>query len=221
MVGNKRGKRLAKYEPSYVVFDLETTGINSNTDRIVEVAGIKVVGGKVEDTFSTLVNPERSIPKRATMVNGITDEMVAGAPKINHALDEFLSFSENHILVGHNIHTFDMKFIYNATEELYGGVIDNDYIDTLYLSRKVLPQLRHHKLVDLSAYFHISSEGAHRALNDCWMNQKCYEELGKLQSNITVEICPKCGGELMKRNGKFGEFFGCGNYPECRYTRNI
>ena len=89
------------------------------------------------------------------------------------------------------------------------------------MSRSCLPELSHHKLVDVASYFHISAEGAHRALNDCIMNQKCYEEMGKLQANQKLELCPRCGGELRKRNGKFGEFFGCSNYPACRYTRNI
>lgn len=216
-----KGRRLAKYVPDYVVFDLETTGTSVVNDDIIEISAIKVEAGKVADTFSTLVNPGRRIPYYATAVNGITDEMVEDAPLLDQALGDFLEFAGNSILVGHNIQSFDLNFIYDAAMSLFGVVVDNDFIDTLHMSRSCLPQLKHHKLVDIAAYFHISSEGAHRALNDCVMNQKCFEELGKLQCNIEVEVCPRCGGELKKRNGRFGEFYGCSNFPKCRFTKNI
>lgn len=216
-----KGKRLVKYVPDYVVFDLETTGVDVIKDDIIEISAVKVLGGKVADTFSTLVNPGRPIPYYATQVNGITDEMVEDAPDIREALADFLAFAGDAVLVGHNIQSFDLNFVSNAAEGLFGKTVENDYIDTLYMARSCLPELSHHKLVDVASYFHISAEGAHRALNDCIMNQKCYEELGKLQANQKLELCPRCGGELRKRNGKFGEFFGCSNYPACRYTRNI
>lgn len=216
-----KGKRLVKYVPDYVVFDLETTGVDVIKDDIIEISAVKVLGGKVADTFSTLVNPGRPIPYYATQVNGITDEMVEDAPDIREALADFLAFAGDAVLVGHNIQSFDLNFVSNAAEGLFGKTVENDYIDTLHMARSCLPELSHHKLVDVASYFHISAEGAHRALNDCIMNQKCYEELGKLQANQKLELCPRCGGELRKRNGKFGEFFGCSNYPACRYTRNI
>lgn len=216
-----KGKRLVKYVPDYVVFDLETTGVNVIKDDIIEISAVEVLGGKVADTFSTLVNPGRPIPYYATQVNGITDEMVEDAPDIREALADFLAFAGDAVLVGHNIQSFDLNFVSNAAEGLFGKTVENDYIDTLYMARSCLPELSHHKLVDVASYFHISAEGAHRALCDCIMNQKCYEEMGKLQANQKLELCPRCGGELRKRNGKFGEFFGCSNYPACRYTRNI
>lgn len=221
MTERNKGKRLAKYVSDYVVFDLETTGISVAKDDIIEISAVKVKDGQVVDTFSTLVNPGRSIPYYATEVNGITDEMVKDAPDIREALRNFLEFAGNQVLVGHNIQSFDLNFVYDTALGLFGKTVDNDYIDTLYMARNCLPQLKHHKLVDVAAYFHIGTEGAHRALNDCIMNQKCFEELGKIQGNIPMEICPRCGGELKKRNGKFGEFWGCSNYPSCRFTKNV
>lgn len=215
-----KGKRLVKYVPDYVVFDLETTGVSAIKDDIIEISAVKVLGGEVADTFSTLVNPGRPIPYYATQVNGITDEMVEDAPDIREALTDFLAFAGDAVLVGHNIQSFDLNFVSNAAEGLLGKTVENDYIDTLYMARSCLPELPHHKLVDVASHFHISVEGAHRALNDCIMNQKCFEEMGKLQANQKLDLCPRCGGELRRRNGKFGEFFGCSNYPACRYTRN-
>ena len=224
MEKQKRGNRLSGYRSDYVVFDLETTGLSPEIDEIIEISAIKVKKGKVEGHFSTLVNPNRRIPAAASQVNGITDEMVKDAPKLKDALESFLSFIGKEILVGHNIHSFDMKFLNHAMEELYGKNVSNDYIDTLYMARSCL-KLSHHRLTDLAAYFHISTEGAHRALNDCMMNQKCYEEMGKLMKETgsqlpETESCPRCGGQLMKRSGRFGTFYGCSNFPRCRYTRN-
>lgn len=216
-----KGKRLAKYVPDYVVFDLETTGTSVIKDDIIEISALKVERGEIVATYSTLVNPGRNIPGYATAVNGITDEMVKDAPDIEEALTGFLEFTGKDVLVGHNIQSFDLNFIYDAAMSLLGTVVDNDFIDTLPMSRSCLPQLKHHRLVDIASYFHISSEGAHRALNDCIMNQKCFEELAKIQAEIKMEICPRCGGELKRRNGRFGEFYGCSNFPNCRYTKNI
>lgn len=221
MENTGRGKQLAKYVPDYVVFDLETTGISCINDEIIEISAIKVEKGVVTDTYSTLVNPGRGIPFQATRVNGITDEMVADAPCIETALRGFLEFARGQVLVGHNIRTFDLKFIDQAAQKYFGITVDNDFIDTLPMARRCLPKLGHYKLVDLAAYYGISADGAHRALNDCVMNQKCFEELAKIQVDLPLETCPKCSGELIRRKGKFGEFFGCGNYPKCRFTRNI
>lgn len=215
-----KGKQLVNYVPDYVVFDLETTGVSCIKDAIIEISAVKVRKGKIIDTFSTLVNPDRPIPTAATAVNGITNDMVADAPYLKDVLGDFLEFIGNDILVGHNIHCFDTNFIYDAALDLFGKPVTNDFIDTLFMARKCLPKLGHHRLVDVAEHFQISTTGAHRALNDCIMNQKCYEELGKLQKGIEVIICPKCGGEMIRRKGKFGEFYGCSNYPACRHTMN-
>lgn len=215
------GRRLAKYVPDYVVFDLETTGVSSQRDEIIEISAVKVKNGAVVETYSTLVNPGRPIPGAASAVNHITDEMVAGAPDIAAALPQFLAFVGDCVLVGHNIQSFDLSFLNRASSDLYGKTLENDYIDTLYMARSCLPQLKHHRLVDLASHFGISAEGADRALNDCLMNQKCFEEMAKLLKDMNTGVCPKCGGELVRRKGKFGEFYGCSSYPACRFTKTI
>ena len=145
------------------------------------------------------------------------------APDIKTVMAQFMEFIGDGVLVGHNIHTFDTNFIYDAAWEAFGKELSNDYIDTLYMARRCLPELSHHRLTDVAAYFQIETKGAHRALADCLMNQKCFEELGKLQkSGEDKELtCPKCGGTLLKRKGRFGEFYGCEEFPRCRFTRNI
>lgn len=178
MLGKTKGKQLVEYVPDYVVFDLETTGISCYKDSVVEISALKVIGGVEEEEFSSLVNPQRSIPYDASRVNGITDAMVADAPLFNDVLMKFIDFTEGMTLVGHNIHSFDLKFIYRDSEKFYGGIPGNDYVDTLRLARKYLPQLKRHSLTVLAEYYGISTQGAHRALNDCHMNQQVYEQLG-------------------------------------------
>ena len=219
-----KGKRLNQYVPDYIVFDLETTGISIQHDTIIEISAIKVKGGKVIEEFSTLVNPGRLIPAAATAVNGITNAMVAGAPGLEEVMKAFLEFIGDGILVGHNIHSFDTNFVYDAALEYCGKQLCNDYVDTLYLARQNLPQLPKHSLGAVAQYFHISTDGAHRALNDCRMNQAVFEALGKIKTERTsapVKMCPVCGCELIRRKGRFGEFLGCSSVPGCRYTENI
>ena len=218
-----KGKRIGGYPPDYIVFDLETTGVNPDMDDIIEISALKVQGHKVTGEYSSLVNPGRHIPAGATAVNGITDEMVKDAPDIKTVMADFLEFIGDGVLVGHNIHTFDTNFIYDAAWDAFGKEIGNDYIDTLYMARRCLPELSHYKLTDIAGHFRIETKGAHRAMADCLMNQKCFEELGKLQKDAGEEgpACPKCGGMLIRRKGKFGEFYGCDSFPRCRFTRNI
>lgn len=174
-MSTQKGTLINKYTPDYVIFDLETTGISPNYDEVIEISALKVKGGEVVNEFNTLVNPGRKIPFGATKVNGITNAMVAEAPAFSHVLAEFLDFAEGLVLVGHNIARFDMKFIWRDAEQYFGEIPQNNYVDTLQVARKHLPKMDHHRLVDLAEYYGISSEGAHRALNDCYMNQKVYE----------------------------------------------
>lgn len=227
MLSNNPGKKINEFVESYIVFDLETTGVSSRKDEIIEISAIKVIDGKVAGEFSYLVNPLIHIPERASMVNGITDDMVSDAPTIEPVLMEFIDFIEDYPLVGHNIANFDMKFIYRYMRNLYGKVMDNDFIDTLPLSRQVLPQLTSYKLVSLAQYYDISTIGAHRALNDCAMNQMVYERLRSESSKSSCgqqkgqKLCPICDRAMKLRSGHYGQFWGCSGYPGCTYTENI
>ncbi|MCR4787566.1 MAG: topoisomerase DNA-binding C4 zinc finger domain-containing protein [Lachnospiraceae bacterium] len=223
MLGNTYGNRLTEYLNDYVVFDLETTGTSCYTDRVVEISAIKVINNEIAEEFSSLVNPEQKIPYFASQVNGITDDMVADAPLFEEALQDFLEFIGDLPLVGHNIHCFDMKFIYRDSMEFYGAVPGNDYVDTLYLARMCLPELDHHTLSDLASHYGISTEGAHRALADCRMNRMVYEKLGEHLVSHTLDFpkCPKCGNIMVKRSGKYGSFMGCSGYPNCRHTEKL
>lgn len=228
MLGNTQGKLLNEYTEDYVVFDLETTGVSPYNDEVIEISAVKARKGKVVEEFSELVNPKRTIPFAASRVNNITDDMVSDAPFFDEVLRHFLEFVGEDVLVGHNIQSFDMKFIYRDCERYFHQLITNDYVDTLILAKRCFPEWRHRRLGDLADYYGISTQGAHRALADCRMNQRVFELLGKEMNTETkktldsnVKTCPLCNLPLKKRNGRYGEFWGCTGFPNCRYTENI
>ncbi len=243
MLGNIEGKQLYKYTADYVLFDLETTGISCNTDEVIEISALKVRNGRIADEFSELVNPGMPIPYAASRVNNITDRMVKDAPHFNEVLEQFVDFAGDDVLVGHNICTFDMKFIYRDCERYFGKTLSNDYIDTLRLAKVIFPDWKHRRLSDLAEYYGISTDGAHRALADCKMNQQVFEHMGKELSKQSAEqstensmeqnsgtsaenenpikFCPECNMPMQKRNGRYGQFWGCTGFPRCRHTENI
>lgn len=228
MLGNTQGKLLNEYIEDYVVFDLETTGVSPYNDEVIEISAVKARKGKVVEEFSELVNPKRTIPFAASRVNNITDDMVSDAPFFDEVLRHFLEFVGEDVLVGHNIQSFDMKFINRDCERYFHQLITNDYVDTLILAKRCFPEWRHRRLGDLADYYGISTQGAHRALADCRMNQRVFELLGKEMNTETkktldsnIKTCPLCNLPLKKRNGRYGEFWGCTGFPNCRYTENI
>lgn len=179
MLGKKEGKRLYDYVPNYVVFDLETTGLNVKKDAVIEISAVRVRGQEIVDEFTTLVNPCRPIAPGASRVNGITDEMVEDAPTFDIALAEFMDFAQDEVLIGHNIANFDIKILNRDAKNYWNKIVTNDYLDTLSMARMHLPQLKHHRLVDVAMHYGISTQGAHRALNDCKMTQQVFERLSR------------------------------------------
>ena len=97
-------------------------------------------------------------------------------------LQSFKNFVGNDIIIGHNVN-FDINFIYDSMKKNLGEYLTNDYIDTLRLSRQVLPYLRHHKLDDLIKYFNLKSRNEHRALNDCVLTNQVYIKLCEILTN--------------------------------------
>ena len=121
-----------------------------------------------------------------------------------------------------------MKFLYRDCEKYFNRTLTNDYVDTLMLAKMAFPEWKHRRLGDLAEHYGIPTEGAHRALTDCRMNQQVFELLAKeLQRSRTpgrkpdVKICSACGLPMKKRTGRYGEFWGCTGYPVCRHTENV
>lgn len=218
-------KALFEYTNEYVIFDLETTGLDPDVDAIIEISALKVKDGEIIDEFSTLVNPCMHIPYEASCVNGIVDDMVKDAPKIEEALKDFIAFVGNNVLMGQNIKRFDLRFIQRDAVRYFGKSLTNDYVDTLFVAQRYLPELDSYSLESLADYYDISYDGAHRALADCRINKKVYDCLAKEMANPSeaakrVPVCPRCGNLLKKRNGMYGEFWGCASFPDCRFTKD-
>ena len=136
-----------KHPNRVVVWDCETTGLShKNGDKMVQVAAIEVVDGEIKGEYTTLINPERTIPKRASDVHNITDEKVKDAPIFKDMSEEFLAFLGDAPLVAHNA-TFDMGFLNAELKHIGKDPIGSDRkIDTLKMARKVLPDLETHTL---------------------------------------------------------------------------
>ncbi len=157
----------------YVVFDLETTGLNKYDDKIIEIGAIKYINGVESEKFHTYVNPQRHIPSAATNINGISDRDVKNAPKAEKALSDFLSFIDNYTLIAYNS-DFDMGFIQIECSNSLGKTVKNDVIDALPLARKYLPQLPNKKLVTVKNYFNLDV-GSHNAIDDCIVTNHLYQ----------------------------------------------
>lgn len=169
----------SKYD--YVVFDIETTGLHPDSDQICEIAAIGVKDGLPQGLFSTLVAIEGSMPEAAGRVNGITDDMLKGAPAIGDALDAFLDFiGEDAVLAGHNIASFDIPFVANAAAKSGRVFIYPYVIDTLEAARELWPDLPSRSMDSLRGILGIERRDAHRALADC------YDELAVLNAELSV-----------------------------------
>jgi len=158
------GNSTESLDGSFVVFDLETTGLSNVTEKITEIGAVKVLDGKIVDRFSTFVNPEKPIPQNIVELTSITDEMVADAPKINEILPSFLDFCEGSVLVAHNA-KFDTGFIKVAAKEC-GLTYNFSHLDTLMLARCMYPELSNHKLNTLTKHLNVVLENHHRAVDD-------------------------------------------------------
>ncbi len=174
-----KGKSLIEILDNYIVFDIETTGLDSSYDEIIEIAALKVKNNKVISQFHSLIKPTQEIDEYITELTGITNEMVADAPSIQQILPKFVEFVGNDILVGHNVN-FDINFVYDylCRNEFEG--LKNNFIDTMRLARKLLPELQHHRLIDLAMFFNVDASNNHRSLKDCEITLNIYEKLKEL-----------------------------------------
>lgn len=159
---------------SFVCIDLETTGLNPKTDRIIEIGAVKVKKGQIVDTFLSFVNPERELTQRVTELTGITGEDVNGAPKIQDIFPMFHGFLGDYVLLGHSVN-FDYAFLKKAAVN-QRFTFEKRAVDTLKLARWYLSGLEHKNLEFLCEYYGIPHQ-AHRALEDAKATVCLYEKL--------------------------------------------
>ncbi|HNM27657.1 MAG TPA: exonuclease domain-containing protein, partial [Saprospiraceae bacterium] len=157
----------------YAIIDVETTGGQARYERITEIAIVLHDGDRVVDTFSTLLNPERSIPWNITQLTGITDDMVAHAPKFYEVARKIVEMTEGKIFVAHNV-SFDYHFVREEFARL-GFEFNRKQLCTVRLARKVFPGLPSYSLGNLKRHFGIHAEQSHRALDDTLATARLFE----------------------------------------------
>ena len=150
---------------SFVVFDTETTGLNTQMDKLIEISAVRVGNGKITEAFDTFVDPAMPIPAKVVELTGINDGMVAGAPDPDTALKQFLEFAGDRVLVAHNAHGFDIPILQAAARRA-GVEFRNPYIDSLPMAQALYPGLGNYKLDTVNKYLELPKFNHHRAGDD-------------------------------------------------------
>ncbi len=170
-----KSKIIASKKKIYAIVDLETTGGMAKRDKITEIGIVLFDGEKVIDQYQTLVNPGRSIPPEITRITGITNEMVADAPKFYEVAKNVVEMTEGAIFVAHNVR-FDYSFLKEEFGSL-GYTFTKRQLCTVRLSRKTFPGLRSYSLGNLIKHFGISVDARHRALDDAMATTELLERI--------------------------------------------
>ncbi len=174
----------------FACLDCESTGLNSQNDRIIEIACVIFTFDRIIDTFETLINPEIPIPEASQKIHNISEQMVRGKPTIEKVLPKLLEFLNHHIVVGHGI-SFDLDLIAQAANR-YGICFqkrNSRCIDTLRLAR-LYGESPINSLEKLRQHFNIAAIGSHRAMSDVMVNIEVFKYLVK-SFKTTEEIMQK------------------------------
>jgi len=164
----------------YVVFDIETTGLSTTNDRIVEIGAVKVEDGQIIDEFEMLMNPGVPIPPQVSAINNIYDDMVEDKPLPGVVLYKFYELIKDvDFLVGHNAKRFDYPFLESEFDRHYVNYEPMQVKDTVWFARSKVKGLRSYSLAALCRVFNIENVNAHRALSDVYATHYVYLELLK------------------------------------------
>ena len=200
-----RGRSAEPLDGTFIVFDLETTGLNPASEEITEIAAVRVVEGEIRDSFQTYVNPHKPIPAEITELTGISDETVADAPDLDKAVPEILAWAGEgqYPLVAHNA-GFDMGFLRTACQRL-GIEREFTSIDTLEMSRLMLPHMHKFKLNILAKELQVGPFEHHRASEDAAVLGRIYVKLLKrlreeMHAVTTADINPVLAATTDRKN---------------------
>lgn len=167
----------------FICFDLETTGLNAQSDKIIEIGAIRVKNKEIVEEFCTFVDPKIPLSDKTTELTGITNDMVSGAPEEKEALEKFIEFcGENAVLVAHNAN-FDVSFI-KATCARIKKDFNFTYIDTVPMSRALIMSVKNHKLDTIAKFLKIPEFNHHRALSDATALAHVFNALVKMANEI-------------------------------------
>lgn len=179
-ISRRKRKSSASFD-SYVVVDLETTGLSFTEDEIIEIGAILVKDKQIEASYSALIKPNKKLPASIQSLTGISNEMLDVEGRVlSEVIPEFLTFVEDLPIVSHNVN-FDYGFLRLACQNLNLPLLSNRSIDTLSLARRLLDDVRDFKLQTLVEYFNIETDTKHRSLADCISTHMVYEKLIEIQ----------------------------------------
>ena len=195
----------------YVAFDLETTGLSSKNDQIIEIGAVIMKEGQELDRFQCFVAPSGPLKKETTELTGITDEMLQGAPTLEDAIDRFLQFAGDRVLVAHNA-DFDTSFLYEACKKL-DIAYNFTSVDTLALSQNLMTQLNRHKLNILADALGLPEFNHHRALADA---VTCGAVMGKF-----TQMLRERGIDTLKQVNPYMETIRAQVRKDDRYAQHI
>ncbi len=163
---------------SYIVFDIETTGLDTSNDRIIEIGAVKVKNGEIIEVFEELINPGFPIPFKITQITGIDDNLVESANYPGVALQLFKNFiKDTDYIIGHNAKRFDYPFL--QSEYRRNGIRFDEVIckDTIWEAKRRFRRLPGYSLRRLCDHFGITNRNAHRALSDVYATHELYLKL--------------------------------------------
>lgn len=176
----KRARKRSLKEDSYIVLDVETTGLSCAVHEIIEIAALSIVHDAVEAELSMLVQCQTSLPENISKLTGITDKMLQqqGIP-LYQALLQFIAFVGNRSIVCHNA-AFDFGFLHAACQRVGLSMFHNPCIDTLTLARRKVFDVVDYKLNTVADHFSMDTSNHHRALADCYLTYGIYKKLNEL-----------------------------------------
>ena len=165
-----------KWVEDYVLLDIETTGLSPQNDDIIEIGAIRVRENKITDTYTSLIKTDRILPRFITNLTGITNQMLDKGKDIDFVLEEFLDFIQDDTLMGHNVR-FDLGFLKNKYKRYAKIDLNNNWIDTIQIAKKIVPEAPNYKLGTLARFFNINYDNAHRGLEDVKITYEVYNRL--------------------------------------------
>lgn len=163
----------------FICIDCETTGLDFEKDRVIEVAFVRFRGKEIIESYETLIDPECLIPESSVAIHNITQEMVQGKPKLVDVLPDLLQRIGRHTIIGHGV-PFDIALLAQGAKiaELPCQLQSNTVIDTLRMAR-LYGESPINSLEQLRQHFHIADQGAHRAMSDVIVNVEVFRFLAR------------------------------------------
>lgn len=161
-----KGKNTIILPRDFCVVDIETTGLVPEYDSILQISSLKIRNMEIVDTFKSNVYYPKEVDDFITQISKITTSMVKSAPTIDNVISDFFNFIQDDLLLGLNTN-FSINFIYDASSQYLNNPLKNNFIDISRFSRKLFPELRHHRLCDMIERFELDESGEYSSFCDC------------------------------------------------------